>query len=206
MKISTGTVVWAANREIPLADTTGVLKVVDPGILVLLNGTNHTMWSTNSSSSARYPVTQLLESGNLVVKDLKADDPGHLVWQSFDYPGDTFLPGMKLGKNLVTGQEWYLSSWKSDNDPAQGEYAFGLDIHGYPQTVLSKGSTDLFRSGPWNGVRFSVPHLRPNLIYKYGVFFEKDEVYYAYELLNSSVVSRFILNPNGVAKRWTWID
>ncbi|GFZ05520.1 hypothetical protein Acr_17g0010920 [Actinidia rufa] len=158
---------------------TGVLKVVNPGILVLLNGTNHTMWSTNSSSSARYPVAQLLESGNLVVKDLKANDPGHLVWQSFDYPGDTFLPGMKLGKNLVTGQEWYLSSWKSDNDPARG---------------------------PWNGVRFSVPHLRPNSIYKYGVFFEKDEVYYTYELLNSSVVSRFILNPNGVAKRWTWID
>ncbi|PSS05790.1 G-type lectin S-receptor-like serine/threonine-protein kinase [Actinidia chinensis var. chinensis] len=205
-KISTGTIVWVANRETPLADTTGVLKVVNPGILVLLNGTNHTMWSTNSSSSARYPVAQLLESGNLVVKDLKAADPGHLVWQSFDYPGDTFLPGMKLGKNLVTGQEWYLSSWKSDNDPARGEYTFGLDIHGYPQTVLSKGSTDLFRSGPWNGVRFSVPHLRPNSIYKYGVFFEKDEVYYTYKLLNSSVISRFILNPNGVAKRWTWID
>ncbi|GFZ05521.1 hypothetical protein Acr_17g0010930 [Actinidia rufa] len=133
MKISTGTVVWAAKREIPLADTTGVLKVVDPGILVLVNGTNHTIWSTNLSSSAHYP-------------------------------------RMKLGKNLVTGQEWYLSSWKRGNDPARGEYTYGLDIHGYPQIVLSKSSTDLFRSGPWNGVRFSGPLLRPNLIYKYGVF------------------------------------
>ncbi|GFS31881.1 cysteine-rich RECEPTOR-like kinase [Actinidia rufa] len=37
-------------------------------------------------------------------------------------------------------------------------------------------------------------------------FFENDEVYYTYELLNSSVVSRFILNPNGVARCRTWID
>ena len=104
------------------------------------------------------------------MKDLKDHDPEHLVWQSFDYPGDTFLPGMKLGKNLVTGQEWYLSSWKSDNDPARGEYTNRLDIHGYPPIVLSKSSTDLFCSGPWNGVQFSGPHWRPNLIYIYGVF------------------------------------
>ena len=108
--------------------------------------------------------------------------------------------------NLVTGQEWYLSSWKSNNDPAQGEFRYGLDLHGYSQIVLSKGSTELFFSGPWNGVPFSGPHLRSNSIYTFGVVFETDEVYYAYELLNSSVVSRFILNPNGVAKRWTWID
>ncbi|CAL5403518.1 unnamed protein product [Camellia sinensis] len=206
-KISTGTVVWVANRETPIPDKSGVLKIIDPGILVLVNGFNQTVWFTNSSISAQNPVARLLDSGNLVVNDEKNPETEHLLlWQSFDYPGDTFLPGMKLGKNFVTGKEWYLSSWKSKVDPSQGGYTYRLDLRRYPQLVLSKGSTEQFRSGPWNGVRFSGPHLRPNPFYKYGVVFKNDEVYYTYELINSSVVSRFVLNPNGIGERSTWID
>ncbi|KAL7185701.1 hypothetical protein ACSBR2_027625 [Camellia fascicularis] len=206
-KISTGTVVWVANRETPIPDKSGVLKIIDPGILVLVNGSKQTVWSTNTSISAQNPVARLLDSGNLVVNDEKNPETEHLLlWQSFDYPGDTFLPGMKLGKNFVTGKEWYLSSWKSKVDPSQGEYTYRLDLRWYPQLVLSKGSTEQFRSGPWNGVRFSGPHLRPNPIYKYGVVFKNDEVYYSYELINISVVSRFVLNSNGIGERSTWID
>lgn len=36
-KIATGTVVWVANRKIPLADNSGVLRVDGKGILVLAN-------------------------------------------------------------------------------------------------------------------------------------------------------------------------
>jgi hypothetical protein len=42
---------------------------------------------------------------------------------------------MKLGWNLVTGQEWYLSSWKSTDDPAQGAFSLQIDLRGYPQFV-----------------------------------------------------------------------
>ncbi|XP_028055745.1 G-type lectin S-receptor-like serine/threonine-protein kinase At4g27290 isoform X2 [Camellia sinensis] len=206
-KISTGTVVWVANRETPIPDKSGVLKIIDPRILVLVNGSNQTVWSTNSSISAQNPVARLLDSGNLVVNDEKNTKTEHLLlWQSFDYPGDTFLPGMKLGKNFVTGKEWYLSSWKSKVDPSQGAYTFLLDLHGYPQIVLSKGSTEQFRAGPWNGVGFSGPHLRHNPIYTNEVVFKNDEVYYSYELINSSIVSRLVLNPNGIAEQTTWID
>ncbi|CAL5405755.1 unnamed protein product [Camellia sinensis] len=38
------------------------------------------------------------------------------------------------------------------------------------------------------------------------MYFEKDEIYYKCDLLNSSVVSRFILTPNGFAQRWTRIN
>ncbi|XP_052177931.1 G-type lectin S-receptor-like serine/threonine-protein kinase At4g27290 isoform X2 [Diospyros lotus] len=200
------TVVWVANRETPLADTSGVLKVIDPGILVLVNGSSSILWSTNASISAQNPVAQLLESGNLVVKDVNGSNSEQILWQSFDYPGDTFLAGMKVGKNWVTGKEWYLSSWRSTDDPAPGDYTYSLDIHGYPQIFLYKGSTKVFCSGPWNGVRFSGPRLRTNSIYKYGVVFEEDEIYYRYDLLDSSVVSRFILAPNGIGQRWTWVN
>jgi hypothetical protein len=37
------TVVWVANREAPLSDHSGVLKVTHGGVLVLLNRTNGTV-------------------------------------------------------------------------------------------------------------------------------------------------------------------
>ncbi|CAL5393077.1 unnamed protein product [Camellia sinensis] len=201
-KISVKTVVWVANREIPLVNSSGILTVIDPGILALVNGAGSVIWSPNVTGSTQDPAAQLMESGNLVVKDVN----DNILWQSFDYPCDTLLPGMKLGKNFVTGLERHLSSWKSRDDPAQGEFTYRCDPQGYPQNILSNGSVELFRTGPWNGLGFSGnPSLKPNSIYTYGLVYTKEEVYYGYQLI-SSVVSRFALNHNGVMQRFTWID
>ncbi|CAL5348479.1 unnamed protein product [Camellia sinensis] len=187
-KISPKTVVWVANREIPLIDSSGVLTIINPGIIALVNSTGSVIWSPNVTGSTQDPVAQLMESGNLVVKDAN-DTSEHFLWQSFDYPCNTLLPGMKLGKSFVMGLERHLSSWKSSDDPAPGEFTNWCDPQGYPQNILSRGSVDLFRTGPWNGIGFSG---RPNL-------------YYHYELL-SSVVSGFVLSHDGVVEHWTWID
>ena len=40
--VSNGTVVWVANRETPLENHSGVLKVIDKGILVLFDSTANT--------------------------------------------------------------------------------------------------------------------------------------------------------------------
>ncbi|KAL7174867.1 hypothetical protein ACSBR1_043814 [Camellia fascicularis] len=207
-KISSRTVVWVANREIPLIDSSGVLKVIDPRILALLNGTGSIIWSANvTRSTVQDPIGQLLESGNLVVRDANDDNPEHFLWQSFDHPCDTLLPGMKLGKNFVSGLERHLSSWKSSDDPGQGDFAFWCDPQGYQQLILSNGSIELYRTGPWNGLGFSGrPNLKPNSIYTYGLVFTKEEVFYGYELINNSVVSRFSLCHNGIMQRLTWID
>ncbi|CAL5390613.1 unnamed protein product [Camellia sinensis] len=207
-KISSRTVVWVANREIPLIVSSGVLKVIDPGILALLNGTSSVIWSANvTRSTVKDPIGQLLESGNLVVRDANDDNPEHFLWQSFDHPCDTLIPGMKLGKNFVSGLERHLSSWKSSDDPGQGDFAFRCDPQGYSQLILSNGSIELYRTGPWNGLGFSGrPNLKPNSIYTYGLVFTKEQVFYGYELINNSVVSRFSLSHNGIMQRLTWID
>ncbi|CAL5341841.1 hypothetical protein CsSME_00026324 [Camellia sinensis var. sinensis] len=206
-KIATQTAVWVANREIPITNRSGILKITNPGILVLLNETGNIIWSSNTSRTVQNPIAQLLESGNLLVKDANDDNPDNFLWQSFDYPCDTLLPGMKLGKNLVTGRDWYLSSWKSNNDPGRGVFTYWLDLRGYPQFWGSNGSVEWYRSGPWNGLRFSGnPSLKKNSIYKFNFVFNKQEVYYSYELLNSSIVSRFSINENGFVQRWTWVD
>ncbi|KAF7141462.1 hypothetical protein RHSIM_Rhsim06G0191200 [Rhododendron simsii] len=207
-KLTTRTVVWLANRETPITDASGVLKVVNPGILVLFNGSGNIVWSSNTSRSVHNPVAQLLESGNFVLRNANDDNPENFLWQSFDYPVHTLLPGMKLGKNLLVGLDRHLSSWKSDDDPAQGDYTFGMNTHGYPQLITDNVTTVTYRTGPWNGLSFSgTRNLKHNnTIYEFNFVFNREEVYYGYELLNQSVVSRLVLHHNGILNRWTWVD
>lgn len=87
----------------PLVDLSSVLKVTNQGILVLLNRNESIIWSSNTSRLVLNPVAKPFDSGNLVMKDANDDSPENFLWQSFDYPCDASLPGMKIGKNMVTG-------------------------------------------------------------------------------------------------------
>ena len=185
-KRATGTVVWVGNRENPLTDSSGVLKVTQQGILVVVNGTNGILWNTTSSRSAQDPKAQLLESGNLVMRNGNDGDPENFLWQSFDYPCDTLLPGMKLGRNRVTGLDRYLSSWKSADDPSKGNFTYGIDLSGFPQLLLRNGLAVEFRAGPWNGVRCSgIPQLTNNSVYTFHFVSNEKEIYFIYSLVNS---------------------
>ncbi|CAN6545551.1 unnamed protein product [Malus baccata var. baccata] len=206
MKISVKTIVWVANRDTPLTDLSGILKVTNPGILVL-NHNMSTIGSSNTSTTAQNPVARLLDSGNLVVIDRSDDDSQNFLWQSFDYPGDTFLPGMKLGRNTITGFNWHLRSWKSPQDPSQGNRTSQLGPKGYAELFVREGSVIKYRSGPWNGVGFSGnPQFNPNPIFRYGFVSEPDEMYYSYKLHNNSIFSRVVLTSDGLVQRYTWID
>ncbi|KAH0633284.1 hypothetical protein KY284_036070 [Solanum tuberosum] len=88
--------------------------------------------------------------GNLVVRDAAKDKPQNYLWQSFDNPGDTTLPGMKVGINLKTSFHRSLSSWKSTNDPSIGEFTWTFDTGGFLQTFIMNGFIELYRVRPWN--------------------------------------------------------
>ncbi|XP_055834142.1 G-type lectin S-receptor-like serine/threonine-protein kinase At4g27290 [Solanum dulcamara] len=201
------TVVWVANRENPLTNTSSIqLKVTKPGILALFNDKNESIWSTNTSRSVQNPVAVLLDSGNLVVKDANDNNPEDFLWQSFNFPTDTHLPDMKLGKNFKTGHEVYLSAWKTDNDPAPGEFTRNIDPTGYPQIFTKSGTDVLYRIGPWNGLRWSgapTPLLECCFAQ---VIFNEEEVYYTYSLINSSIIARLVLTSNGYIQRLLWVD
>ncbi|KAK5844629.1 hypothetical protein PVK06_000769 [Gossypium arboreum] len=190
-KVSTGTVVWVANRETSVSDASGVLSINDNGILSIMNGTKGIIWFSNTSrNAAEEPIAQLLDLGNFVVKGRNDNDPTKFLWQSFDYPCDTFLPGMKLGINFVTGFDRHISSWKSVEDPATGLYSFRIEPQGLPQLVLKKGPEVLFNSGSWNGFYFmgrSLP--KDYTVYSYEFVLNKDEVYYKFRPRNKSIFS-----------------
>ncbi|KAJ4915436.1 G-type lectin S-receptor-like serine/threonine-protein kinase [Raphanus sativus] len=46
-KIPVQTVVWVANRDTPINDTSGVVSISDDGNLVVRAGRNRLIWSTN---------------------------------------------------------------------------------------------------------------------------------------------------------------
>ncbi|XP_039028294.1 G-type lectin S-receptor-like serine/threonine-protein kinase At4g27290 [Hibiscus syriacus] len=175
-KKSVETVVSVANREVPLNDSSGVAKVTNRGILVLMNGKGKTIWSSYCLRLVHCPVAQLLDSGNLVVKD---DWDKSFIWQSFDHPCDTLLPGMKMGKGLVMGQYRYLSSWRSSDDPAPGNFTFGFVLFLVPK----EGSPVQFHSN-------------------------ENEVYYGYihGLRHSSILTRLVISHNGDLRHFKWTD
>ncbi|KAL3729977.1 hypothetical protein ACJRO7_027041 [Eucalyptus globulus] len=206
-KLSAGRVVWVANRENPLNDSSGVLKLTPQGVLTLLNRTDGVVWSSNVSRSGQDPIAQLLDSANFVVKEGNGNDLGDAIWQSFDHPCNSFLAGMKLGIDRAKGLDRYLTSWKSRDDPSPGDFTYRLNSSGYPQLILMNKSVVLSSSGPWNGIRFSgIPQLRTNPVFRFGFVFNQNEIYYYFNLLKSSVPSMVVLNENGIVQRFTWVD
>ncbi|KAK5844639.1 G-type lectin S-receptor-like serine/threonine-protein kinase At4g27290 [Gossypium arboreum] len=200
------TVVWVANRVNPINDSTGLLKIQSNGKILLLVQNTTAVWCANSTARVENPVLQLLDSGNLVVRDGKDSEPENYLWQSFDYPSDIMLPGMKIGIDLRTGLHRRLAAWKNWDDPSPGDLTYGVELEGTPEMVLRKGSEKYYRSGLWNGDGFSgTPNLRSNPIFDYDFVWNENEVYYIYSLKNKSVMSRFVLNQTqSVRQRYTW--
>ncbi|KAF2296499.1 hypothetical protein GH714_040473 [Hevea brasiliensis] len=64
----------------------------------------------------------LLDEGNLVLRD--GSSSSEPLWQSFDHPTDTWLPGVKIRLNKVTGEQYWKSGrWNGelfDVDPEMG--------------------------------------------------------------------------------------
>ncbi|KAJ8761554.1 hypothetical protein K2173_004330 [Erythroxylum novogranatense] len=191
-------VVWIANRDSPLNDSTGVLSLNKYGNLVL-NGSSEpeaTLWSTNVTAEASDSrVAQLLDTGNLAVVHNVSKE---IVWQSFDHPTDTLLPGMKVGMNRKTGMQWFIISRKSADNPGTGEFIYKLNPNGAPQFFLYQGSKPYWRSAPrpWKN-NLSSEH-------NYTYVINQDEIYESYALVDQSIVTRFVLDPSGTVKRTIW--
>ncbi|XP_011000531.1 PREDICTED: G-type lectin S-receptor-like serine/threonine-protein kinase At4g27290 [Populus euphratica] len=114
---------------------------------------------------------------------------------------------MKIGRNRVTGMDWSLAAWKSQDDPSRGNITGILVPYGYPELVELEDSKVKHRSGPWNGLGFSgMPPLKPNPIYTYEFVFNEKEIFYREQLVNSSMHWRIVLAQNGDIQQLLWIE
>ncbi|CAL1376794.1 unnamed protein product [Linum trigynum] len=191
------TVVWVANRNEPLKDSSAELSLNQFGDLVIFGHSyqNIPAWSTNVSAEVMdFRFAKLLDSGNLVLIQGQSD---RVVWQSFDHPTNTLLSGMKLGMNRDKGLNWFLSSWASADNPGTGDYSLQLNPNGSPQFFLYKGKTRYLRTSPWPWKKY------PD-VYNYTFASMEDETYFNFSIDDPSVMVRFVLDDSGMFKRFSW--
>ncbi|KAH9803122.1 Receptor-like serine/threonine-protein kinase SD1-8 [Citrus sinensis] len=200
------TVVWVANRINPINDSSGLLVVNETGNLVLTSQNKSVVWSANLSKEVRTPVVlQLLDSGNLVLRGERDGGSETYLWQSFDYPSDTLLPGMKFGWDLKTGLDRRITSWKSPDDPSPGNFIWAVERQDNPELIMWKGSRKFHRSGPWNGLRFSASSLRPNPVFNFGFVSNEVELYYKFDMRDKAAFQRIVMNQTlYLVQRFTW--
>ncbi|GMN28423.1 hypothetical protein TIFTF001_051661 [Ficus carica] len=209
-KIPVQTVVWVANRCNPINDSSGLFTVNPNGSLVLSSQNKSVVWFANSSKLAKKPIAQLLDTGNLVLREEGDINTENYLWQSFDYSSDTALPWMKFGWDSRRGLNRRLTAWKNWDDPCPGDLSFGFpdepDI--YPEMYLMEGTTTYYRSGPWNGISFSgSPDVRPNQLFDSHFVNDGDEFYYMYNIKNNSLISIIVLNQTKSAcQRLLWME
>lgn len=209
--IPTPTYVWVANREKPIKNlSSATAEISENGKLVVADQDSRTiLWETSNVEKASD--LKLLEQGNLVL----LNDEGKIVWQSFDFPTDTWLPGMNL-----TTKQW-LTSWKSSSDPAPGRYSVRLSPPYYGEIALvysngSVGNSDsnsntYWTTGKWNGNSFDgVPEMTIPYIYKFEFVnpFTPMAVFgYTEVSVDKGVkppLTRFIVDHTGQLKQFTW--
>ncbi|KAG6421311.1 hypothetical protein SASPL_117862 [Salvia splendens] len=191
-------VVWVANRNHPISPSQAppVLMISDNASLVISSGRS-IIWLANSSRVASNPVLHLLDSGNLVLVDNTSTATEEYLWQSFDYPTDTLIPGMAIVDDNEAGVERYLTSWRNTDDPSPGEYVHRIQNRGLAQMVTLRGGRKKYRLGQWNGICYAGAQRFLSAIYKPEFVFREERMISVGEPYQSSLLVRATLDTSG---------
>ncbi|XP_057428745.1 G-type lectin S-receptor-like serine/threonine-protein kinase At1g11300 isoform X1 [Lotus japonicus] len=201
--MSKSTVIWVANRDQPLKDSSGSFTISNDGNLVVLNGQKHVMWSSNVSSISTNSSSKLSDSGKLDLLDSK----GNKVWESFQHPTDTLMPNMRLSNNERTGEKVEITAWKSPSDPSRGNFTTTIERETFPEIFIRNEETHPYwRSGPWNGIVFTgIPDMLSYYLNGFSLNVLEDGTFYvSYVYVNKSLSTLFALNWEGKLQQKIW--
>ncbi|KAJ0716181.1 putative non-specific serine/threonine protein kinase [Helianthus annuus] len=140
--------VWVANRSTPIISNSSVL-MINPDtckLIIATGGITLVNISDNQSGTTSNMSATLQDTGNF---QLKNETDNRILWQSFDYPTNVLLPGMKLGSDLRTGRNWTLTSWLSDKIPDFGDFTMSWETYGayYLELLIRKRGKPYWTSG-----------------------------------------------------------
>ncbi|CAN6175776.1 unnamed protein product [Urochloa humidicola] len=203
--ISKRTVIWVANRDIPVSNvSSGELKISMDGNLVL-KSLGSPIWSSNSTRKpSRSTIAVLLDSGNLILRDQY--NSSDIFWQSFDHPTDTIVSGQWYGIDKITRKYQNRVSWKDQEDPAPGSFSFHADLVTMSKYVSVWNDLKVYwQSGNWTGKAFtSIPGMPLKSDYSYDFVNNTRELKFRWTTKDVSIITRIILSVNGQLQRHTW--
>uniref|UniRef100_A0A0D3DXZ2 non-specific serine/threonine protein kinase n=1 Tax=Brassica oleracea var. oleracea TaxID=109376 RepID=A0A0D3DXZ2_BRAOL len=202
-KVPVQTVVWVANKDAPINDTSGVVSISEDGNLVVTDGRSRLLWSTNITVppvATNATWVQLMDTGNL-----RLQDNGEILWESFKHPYNSFLPVMTFGINNRTGENLNLTSWRSYTDPSTGNYTAGISLLPFPQIIIWKRNVTIWRSGPWNGQIFIGLPDSISLLFLDGFNVSNDnQGTFLISYATDSFMHHFNLDPDGALYMRSW--
>ncbi|XP_008226124.1 PREDICTED: G-type lectin S-receptor-like serine/threonine-protein kinase At1g67520 isoform X1 [Prunus mume] len=191
---------WIANRNKPILYPLGILTLDQNNTLKITHkdGEPVVLYSASETSNANNIVATLLDSGNFVLQELSFDgSPNRVLWQSFDFPVDVLLPGMKLGLNHKSGHVWSLSSWFTPNSAVPGAFTLDWDPEAHELKIRRRGvvywSSGAFRNGRF---KFILPD-ESKLRYNFSIVSNEDEDYFTYSAVDQSGISEWVLTIMG---------
>uniref|UniRef100_A0A8R7UXI0 Receptor-like serine/threonine-protein kinase n=1 Tax=Triticum urartu TaxID=4572 RepID=A0A8R7UXI0_TRIUA len=177
-------IVWVANRAMPITDpSSATLAFTSGSDLALSDTSGQLLWTTNisaarnSSSEATGGEATLDNNGNFILRS----SHGTILWQSFDYPTDTLLPGMNLRITHKTHALQQLISWRNPQDPSPGNFSYGADPDEFRQRITWNGSAPYRRSLVWNN----------NLVVGKYVESIKSTIYYTLQTIGDEIYASF---------------
>ncbi|KAI3703556.1 hypothetical protein L1987_73712 [Smallanthus sonchifolius] len=129
--------VWVANPNNPILSTSDIIVLSidrNTGNLIITAGGTTVMKISDVQAGPNPNVTATLQdTGNF---RLINEFDKKVLWQSFDHPTNVLLPGMKLGYDTRTKQNWTLTSWLSDDIPDSGAFTFWEPINETDQRLM----------------------------------------------------------------------
>ncbi|KAK4493420.1 hypothetical protein RD792_017678 [Penstemon davidsonii] len=200
--VSEETAVWIANRDRPLNDSSGTVTFSRNGNLVLTNGRNETLWSTNvTGTNPRNTSAQIQNNGNLVLWDTSTRS---IIWESFGYPSDVFLPTMRITDNIYTRHKVVIPAWTNGSDPEPGSWTGGLQALNVLQIFIWNNGRPYWRSGPWNGMILSgVPDMYSPYLAAFSIWNDTTGTFYMTPH-ETTFLTRYSLNSTGNIEQTMW--
>ncbi|GLT59378.1 hypothetical protein SLA2020_321990 [Shorea laevis] len=107
-KVPEKTIVWSANGDNPVEVESRV--ELNSNGLVLTAPSGMELWRSNSTQDGTGGVSHaaMLDTGNFVIRGRNSDN----IWESFQNPTDTILPGQELGLDSILSSAISETSYK----------------------------------------------------------------------------------------------
>ncbi|PIN25175.1 Serine/threonine protein kinase [Handroanthus impetiginosus] len=117
-KVPEQTIVWS-NNDHPVEEGSRI-QLTNEGEFILYNSQGHEVWKAETGSQ-RSTCAAMLDSGNFVLIN---GNSSNYMWESFNMPTDTFLPGQRL---RMGGR---FTSRLSETDYADGRFQLRMQRDG----------------------------------------------------------------------------
>ncbi|XP_050277343.1 G-type lectin S-receptor-like serine/threonine-protein kinase CES101 isoform X2 [Quercus robur] len=192
-------IVWVGNRNAPVVNTAAVLTLETKGNFKILpqGGDAISLYSHQATNYTDTLFATLLDSGNFVLQELDSNGTTQKVlWQSFDEPTDTLLPGMKLGVNHKNGRPWSLTSWLNEVVPVPGQFSLEWDPKGR-QLIIRRQGVEFWTSGVLKGGKFEFISDEYKSMYNFTIVSNEDEEHLVYNNINQGGQSAWFLSFEG---------